>query len=702
MAGIFISYRRDDAQGEARHLFDNLKQHFGADRVFMDVIAIRPGEDYRKVIDSAVASCDVLIALIGRDWLRSATAAGQPRLTDARDFVRLETATALKRDVRVIPVLVQGAAMPTEDALPDDLKPLAYRNAIEVSHSRWDYDVRMLTEALERVLPPAPAVAGPAPTTSAPPVARRRIATMGAAGAVAALLLGSGAYWLWPRSTTDGLATAPSQAPSKPEPPPPAPSKPEPPPPASSQAEPTPPAPSRPGPGRTDARPAEPSRVKPPEAPGPSPARPSISVPVPTLRGLREADARAAIERAGLVVGTRATVKRSDVDPGTVVNQTPAPGEPVEKGGSVAIDVAVADLRMVPDLIGKSTREASQALQQEGLKGVFRREATDDVKPHAVLRQQPAAGSEVKPGTAVDVTVAVPATVEVPNLTGMTRSDALAGLERASLKSRVSERPAARERPDTVIGQDPAAGTRAKPGSVVEVQVAVADLRIVVDVVGKSMREAGDLLQKAELRPTWVREATDQVAAGVVLRQDPTAGTRVSPGSAVTVAIAVPASVEVPRLVGLSRSEAADRLNRAGLESRWVTAASRQPPGTILTQNPDPGARVKRGAAVLLTVAVSPDPSSAGRCIEGYVWREAFSGDRVCVTPETRAQAASDNQQATRRIEPDPSKRAYGPDTCRQGFVWREASPTDHVCVTPETRARTADDNRKAASRAVR
>jgi beta-lactam-binding protein with PASTA domain len=253
-----------------------------------------------------------------------------------------------------------------------------------------------------------------------------------------------------------------------------------------------------------------------------------------------------------------------------------------------------------------------------------------------------------------------------------------------------------------VIGQDPAAGTRAKPGSVVEVQVAVADLRIVVDVVGKSMREAGDLLQKAELRPTWVREATDQVAAGVVLRQDPTAGTRVSPGSAVTVAIAVPASVEVPRLVGLSRSEAADRLNRAGLESRWVTAASRQPPGTILTQNPDPGARVKRGAAVLLTVAVSPDPSSAGRCIEGYVWREAFSGDRVCVTPETRAQAASDNQQATRRIEPDPSKRAYGPDTCRQGFVWREASPTDHVCVTPETRARTADDNRKAASRAVR
>ena len=672
MAGIFISYRRDDAQGEALHLFDNLKQHFGAHRVFMDVIAIRPGEDYRKVIDSAVASCDVLITLIGRDWLRSATAAGQPRLSDARDFVRLETAAALKRDVRVIPVLVHGATMPTEEVLPDELKPLAYRNAIEVSHSRWDYDVRMLIDALERVVPAsAPAPEPPPSPTPAPPTARRPISRMVAAlGTVAALLLGGGGYWFWPRS---GVLES------------------------------TPPSPEAPKP---EAPQAEAPKVERPKADGPKAERPKVTQPVtiaiPTLVGLKEADASAALERAGLVLGKRSAIKRGDVEPGTVLAQIPLPGESVEKGRSVALDIAVADLRSVPDLVGKSTREASQALQQEELKWVFRREATDEAKANAVLRQQPAAGAQVKPGTTIDITVAVPATVEVPKLAGMTRSDALSTLERASLRSRVSERPAARERPDTVTGQDPAAGTRAKPGSVIEVQVAVADLRTVVDVVGKSSREAGELLQKADLRPTWVRETTDQVAAGVALRQDPAAGARVSPGSEVTVTISTPASVEVPKLTGLTRSEAADRLKRAGLDSKWATTPSRQPPGVIVAQNPEAGVRVKRGGAVLLTVAVSPDTSTSGRCIDGYVWREAFAGDRVCVTPATRALTASDNQQASRRVEGDSSKRPYGPDTCRQGYVWREASPTDHVCVLPQTRARAADDNKQAASRVAR
>jgi hypothetical protein len=84
-------------------------------------------------------------------------------------------------------------------------------------------------------------------------------------------------------------------------------------------------------------------------------------------------------------------------------------------------------------------------------------------------------------------------------------------------------------------------------------------------------------------------------------------------------------------------------------------------------------------------------------CRQGYVWREAFPGDHVCVTPKTRAQAAHDNGQANARREPGGG--AYGPDTCRPGYVWREARPDDHVCVTPETRARAAADNRQAAAR---
>ena len=85
-------------------------------------------------------------------------------------------------------------------------------------------------------------------------------------------------------------------------------------------------------------------------------------------------------------------------------------------------------------------------------------------------------------------------------------------------------------------------------------------------------------------------------------------------------------------------------------------------------------------------------------CRQGYVWREAFPGDHVCVTPATRAQAAYDNSQAGARRDPNG---AYGPDTCLPGYVWREACPGDHVCVTPETRAQTAEDNRLAATRVV-
>jgi hypothetical protein len=93
-------------------------------------------------------------------------------------------------------------------------------------------------------------------------------------------------------------------------------------------------------------------------------------------------------------------------------------------------------------------------------------------------------------------------------------------------------------------------------------------------------------------------------------------------------------------------------------------------------------------------------PYGPDTCSQGYVWREAFPGDHVCVVPRMRDQAASDNSQAAARRQPGGG--AYGPDTCRAGFVWREARPRDHVCVTPETRAQTASDNRQAQNRFAR
>jgi hypothetical protein len=148
MRAIFISYRREDTEGQAGRLFDDLVLHFGEDAVFMDVAGIEPGRDFRRVIDEHVASCGVLFAVIGKSWLEATDGAGQLRLENPMDFVRLEIASALKRDIPVIPVLVRGASMPRADQLPPDLAELAYRNGVELTHARWDSDVQVLIKAL--------------------------------------------------------------------------------------------------------------------------------------------------------------------------------------------------------------------------------------------------------------------------------------------------------------------------------------------------------------------------------------------------------------------------------------------------------------------------------------------------------------------------------------------------------------------------
>jgi len=145
---IFISYRRDDSEGEAGRLFDDLVRAYGEASVFMDVAGINPGIDFRKAIDDNVATCGVLLAIIGHEWASIANSAGKRRLDDENDFVRLEIASALARDIPVIPVLVHDAKMPKPDELPENLKNLVYRNSVELTHARWNSDVQLLTRAL--------------------------------------------------------------------------------------------------------------------------------------------------------------------------------------------------------------------------------------------------------------------------------------------------------------------------------------------------------------------------------------------------------------------------------------------------------------------------------------------------------------------------------------------------------------------------
>ena len=152
MARIFISYRRDDTSGQAGRLHDALNEQFGHEQVFRDISDLEPGVDFVEAIEAAVGTADVALILIGRHWLDASDRNGHRRLDDPNDFVRLEVAGALARSIRVIPVLVQGAAMPSEEDLPPPLVPLTRRQAYELSENRWEFDVDRLVAAIDRAL----------------------------------------------------------------------------------------------------------------------------------------------------------------------------------------------------------------------------------------------------------------------------------------------------------------------------------------------------------------------------------------------------------------------------------------------------------------------------------------------------------------------------------------------------------------------
>jgi hypothetical protein len=154
---IFISYRRDDTAGHVLALLPALRNHFGAERIFKDTESIPPGVNYREFINDALAGCSVMLAIIGRDWLTIQDPQLKTRrLDNPDDPLLLEVTTALKNErIRVIPVLVDRGVMPGRDDLPPDLAGLHFhfRNAIELSDTRWESDVQRLIQAIERASP---------------------------------------------------------------------------------------------------------------------------------------------------------------------------------------------------------------------------------------------------------------------------------------------------------------------------------------------------------------------------------------------------------------------------------------------------------------------------------------------------------------------------------------------------------------------
>jgi TIR domain-containing protein len=226
MSTVFISYRRQTAAGEARALFNDLTARLGENAVFMDVDSISLGRDFRGELQKILAACDLMLVLIDKDWAAAKDEKGRVRLENTGDFVRMEIEAALKRDIVVTPILVKGAQMPAAEELPAEIRDLAYRNGFELSHNRWESDVREMIRRLNlgsheqiaevetgrsaRLQQRPAAEIPPVPNTpqqigsSKPPVTyagwltRRRLLATGAATMIAGALGGSAyRFWNW-------------------------------------------------------------------------------------------------------------------------------------------------------------------------------------------------------------------------------------------------------------------------------------------------------------------------------------------------------------------------------------------------------------------------------------------------------------------------------------------------------------------------
>jgi hypothetical protein len=209
LPGVFISYRRSDAIAWAGRLHDSLEKHFPGVSIFMDIEAIPPGVKFEPYIRDAVGSCDVLLVLIGPNWLTAVDSEGNRRLDNPKDFVALEIVAALDRDVRIIPTLVGGTPMPPRPILPEPLRPLCDFNNFVIADLSWKDDCTRLAKHIEGV------VTRPRPVS---PTSKWRLtATASAIFAVVSVAL---FLWWWqypvPQPTTPETKTPPALPSSSP------------------------------------------------------------------------------------------------------------------------------------------------------------------------------------------------------------------------------------------------------------------------------------------------------------------------------------------------------------------------------------------------------------------------------------------------------------------------------------------------------
>jgi beta-lactam-binding protein with PASTA domain len=441
MSKIFLNYRREDSAAFAGRLHDHLVEHFGPDAVFIDIDRIDLGVDFIDAINEKIGLCQVLLVLIGRQWLTSSDAAGR-RLDNPNDFVRLEIAAANARNVRIIPVLVEGAAMPREEQLPQELKFLARRNATELSYVRFRDDVNHLIQAISRIVTSEPASP---PLTSAPVPAARdgKVRKRGRLIYGAAAVVVAGVIWIGSSSgffrRMFGTRTEPVPAP------------------AGASGSPSGPA----SPGAA----GSPSKSEPPSKSPSGSTRMPLTKRVPSVLHLPYEAAETELHREGFQVV--ATKRRSSIREGTVLDQFPHPDNQAKAGSTVRL--TVAEPLRVPNIKGMTVERAESLLRAAGF-------SMDPGKPDLVAgfsgpdtveSQNPFPGTAVSNAGPVKVIVKKAAVV-VPSLKNLFRDQARAELSKAGLaEGDVTARPS-NAVPGTVVEQSPNSGSLAAKGASVD------------------------------------------------------------------------------------------------------------------------------------------------------------------------------------------------------------------------------------------
>lgn len=350
---------------------------------------------------------------------------------------------------------------------------------------------------------------------------------------------------------------------------------------------------------------------------------PTITAPnvaVPNVVGQTQTAAATALTGAGLTVGTVTPAGSTATD--LVVTQTPAAGACALLGD--AVNLTLAPPTTAPNVVGLSQAAALQAIQAAGLTATVTTAASFAVPAGTVISQNPTAGLNVFPGSAIAIVVSSGSGLDatVPEVVGLSQSAAVSAIQTAGLTVTVTTETSTTVPAGTVIKQDPVGGIKVKPGSPVAIVVSAGFTPTAVpDVVGQPLASAQTAITGAGLTlGTVTLSASDSVPAGTVLSQNPSGGSQAAPASPVNLTVSsgptappspppvTPGDIPVPDVKGLQKTAATAAIHNSGLIVGAIIQKydATVPAGTVIDQSPAAGTLVAAGVVVSLTVSLGP------------------------------------------------------------------------------------------------